>query len=174
MVITFGIANNAPADPGDLVSVLATSWAAAYPSSAIPSNITAVKAVARVAQEGDVPTVVEATIGTSGAAGTGLAPQNCAMLCTKQTGKSGRRHKGRWYLPWVMEADVGILGDLTTAARGANDSRMSGFRNALSAADLPMVLLHSTPKTGTAGLPDIVVGMATEAIIGTIRRRMRK
>lgn len=121
------------------------------------------------------------------AAGTSMPP-NTAFLVTKATGLGGRRGRGRMFLPGVAEAVADDSGVISTATLQAIQPRISGVLTDLSAAGIPMVVLHSPPtvwqlvggqprRVPTAGAvpnPTTVTALNVSNRVATQRRRLRR
>lgn len=116
--------------------------------------------------------------GSSGAA----LPNNCAMLVRKVTGLTGRRHRGRMYIPpcYFSESDVDARGFIATTPLTGLQTGLTAFMTAVTSggsheAFEQLELLH----TDNGGDPDLlaptpVTGLAIQPQLATMRKRMRR
>jgi hypothetical protein len=117
---------------------------------------------------------VEATLpdpAPGGNAGALMDPR-IACIYNKGTNVLGRRGRGRFYLPGVIDGEVGSNGQIEGAAATARNNHASSFLDKIQNPDDPLLglsmeLLHSTaPDT-----PTEVVGLSITPLIARIRRR---
>lgn len=103
-------------------------------------------------------------------------PQNCALLAHKRSAQSGRRHRGRFYVPGINEAEVNQAGVCSTALLNLYSARLTAFltgvRNSAKIAD--MVILHTLTGVGSVPAPTVVTSLIPDTVIATQRRRLRK
>ncbi len=103
-------------------------------------------------------------------------PQNSAYILQKRTNLSGRRNRGRLYLPGVGEVLVDAAGKMSATAITGVNGDAAGWLNAIKTTVTGitnMVVLHSTGISG-APPPTIVQQLLLDPILGTQRRRLRK
>lgn len=104
-----------------------------------------------------------------GGASIDSVSSNTAVLVRKASLVPGRRGRGRYFWPWAaadnVVSELGIWGSASVANF---QSGQEDFLDALTAADLPMVILHSG-----AGTPALVSSLSTQPLLATQRRRMR-
>lgn len=126
---------------------------------------------------------IQVTLGTASgdltAEGTSLAagPRSdemeapaVAMLIKKNTGLGGRQNRGRNFWPFMLsQDDLTETGDLSPVALADSQTAAFGFLSGLSAAGVPMVLLHRGSSDATDVTSYIVDGRAA-----TQRRRQRR
>lgn len=174
MVVTFGVGLDDPHTADEVASDCALAWMAAFATKPWTADITCTRATARVAEEGGPPTIGEASINQVGTGTAAMAPQNCATLLRKVTPRGGRRGRGRMYLPWVQEADINNVGQLTGTVITAYTAISGALLTALVSHQLHMVLLHTDTDTSTAPVPTAVTGMFCDPIIATQRQRLRR
>lgn len=112
------------------------------------------------------------------------ASVNNALLIEKRTGVSGRRNRGRFYIPAVDEIKVDIAGNVDTAYRALWQGYADAFLTALqtiAAGTGDMYILHSKgwdgavepADPGNAPAPTKVTSLVVKSKIGTQRRRLR-
>jgi hypothetical protein len=113
-----------------------------------------------------------------GIQGTGSAsplPQNCAALFHKRSATSGRRHRGRFYLPGLSEGAVDPAGRISAGEITAYNDLALSFLNSVNLSDdiQDMVIFH-TGIIGTLPPPTVVTLLNVDPVIATQRRRLRK
>jgi hypothetical protein len=131
----------------------------------------------------DGATAVRYTIprtGPGGIGGSGAAklPQNCAALIRKNSALGGRQHRGRMFLPNVLDepevSEVGVLSPaIITALSNAMNTWFATFTSGSVDDQYPMVILHNS--TGVIDTPDptLVSSLGVDTILSTQRRRLR-
>lgn len=132
-----------------------------------------------VGQDGGPPVVYESDLASQqGGAGGSPLPPNCAFLVRKRTSVSGRRGRGRMYLPGVPEALVNPAGYLSTEAAedlqaGVDNwyAELTGVPPGTSA--YPPVVLHRSEGAGAEPVPTPITLFQVETQIATQRRRLR-
>lgn len=176
--ITFGV-NPTETDPDVIADAAFTAFTAAGSvSSKIDSQCTIGPSSAYVGTDGTADLVgVGTATAVGGRVGSSTHPGS-AVLITKRTSRGGRRGKGRMYLPWaVPQSDVDEAGIILAADVSAMNTAVSLFRGNLTAASMPMVLLHKPSPPGTEhpsamGAPDIVNALICSNLIASQRRRL--
>jgi hypothetical protein len=116
-----------------------------------------------------------------GTASAGASPA-VAYLVQKQTALGGRQHRGRWYLPGVVEAEVSNAGVVGSGQVDNLNSDLVAFLADLETANIQGTLLHSNlrdPETGeeipdSAAEPDPITSMVCQGVAATQRRRQRR
>lgn len=103
------------------------------------------------------------------ATGDAIAPQVSALI-TKTTNTGGRRGRGRLFMPGLPESAVDQSGVVDPANRAALTGVWEDFREAIAAADLPMVVLHSSGSVA----PTTVTALSCQGQVATQRRRNRR
>lgn len=124
-----------------------------------------------VRQQGDtLEYSFEYNISTQGTQSISPPPANGSVLVKKNSSLSGKKNRGRFYLPpfGVTDADVDQNGNIGSASvaflQGYADSTLA----ALDTGGFPMVILHHG-----AGAPTVVESLTVESTIATQRRRIR-
>ena len=124
--------------------------------------------------------IYERTFGFPGSGATEKLPQNCALLVRKRSALTGRQGRGRMYIPNVLsDSVVNSVGVIQPSSVDAFQDVADLFLDALAnptepfAIASPMVLLHSTPKSGTLPEPNSVTSLTIDSTISTQRRRLR-
>lgn len=119
----------------------------------------------------------EALVGTAtssqlGGSAHNSPPPNCAVLVHKRTARGGRRGRGRLFIPWfVDETVVDETGTIQATWLGNLQTAMDAFLTGLSAAGLPMQILHGE-GISQEGTPNEVTSLTVDPIIATQRRRL--
>jgi hypothetical protein len=102
-------------------------------------------------------------------------PQNCAVLFHKRSNSTGRRNRGRFFLPGMSEGAVDPAGRLNAgevlAFSNLGAELLDGVKQTASIAE--MVILHSD-GVSTAPLPTVVTSIICDPVIATQRRRLRR
>jgi hypothetical protein len=102
-------------------------------------------------------------------------PQSVALLLQKRTGLSGRRNRGRMYLPGINEAVVDSRGQVLAASIASLNASLATWLGKFGTimADFDnMVILHSLGISG-APPPTVVTQMLVDPVAATQRRRLR-
>jgi hypothetical protein len=108
--------------------------------------------------------------------GTGGAgefpPPNCSLLVRKNTGRAGRKERGRMYWPLfsILDADVDDTGIIDPTVLGVITGNIADFKEQLDLSPFvdDIVLLHESAET-----PTVVISWGVESLLGTQRRRLR-
>jgi hypothetical protein len=105
-----------------------------------------------------------------------------ATLVKKSTAVSGRKHRGRFYIPYMAaESDINFAGDLAPASVATWQAAFSALLANLIADGIPMVIANKTlaidPITGKKYVTHIgrgpdVTSLTVEHIVATQRRRL--
>lgn len=167
-VITFGVDHDAGLLSANdvanaVLDAIDTTWQPAISSNV---QIGPVKADYN-SGGGPVPGFSDTSI--RGLAAQNSVPSNCALLVRKASILSGRANRGRFYLPWSLEeSDVSAIGIIDGSTVTDYQGLMDDFLTALSANDVPMVVLHSG-----AGTPAPVSALNVAGLVATQRRRLR-
>ncbi len=177
MAVTFGVKfdGQAPTNAQTTVEDLHTIFAStlfSIPHSSYRFEQTEMRFV--VAELGEPQVVVEVNpIQATGSANP--LPQNCAALFHKRSNVTGRRNRGRLYLPGLSEGAVDPAGRLNsgevTAYGGLANDWLNAVRLTESIAD--MVILHSD-GISSAPAPTVVSSITVDPVIATQRRRLRR
>lgn len=98
-------------------------------------------------------------------------PSNCAVLVKKQSGVSGRRNRGRMYLPLfnLATSNVDSLGQITPGSVTSRQASWTAFHVAVTASGMPPYILHNTSEIA----PRQCTGFLVDSKIATQRRRLR-
>ena len=114
----------------------------------------------------DVDRVLAPENGT--VSGDPMTPQ-VAYLVKKLTALGGRRNRGRFYLPGVVESKVDGAGNVLGAFQTTIQTSMDDFMTDTGAADIGVVILHSD-----GGTPTDVTSLQVEPKVATQRRRLKR
>jgi len=112
---------------------------------------------------------IQPRVGTSGFP---CPPPNCAHLVRKKTGRSGKQHRGRMYVPACLAPestinDAGVWDAEISFATHAG--HFQSWLDDMYSKFLPMVILHNDP----AEPPTPVTTLQLQQLLATQRRRMR-
>jgi hypothetical protein len=102
--------------------------------------------------------------------GLSTLPTNCSLLVQKHTALSGRRNRGRFYVPAysLSEGDINPNGVLDSAFYTTLQNRWDVFYDAIIAGGAQPVLFHSIELDSTP-----ITSFIVDIQIATQRRRMR-
>lgn len=131
-----------------------------------------------VGQDGAPPLIYESSQARvqGGATSVGL-PQNNAYLVRKRTDLSGRRGRGRFYVPGVVEGGVDHLGNLSGPLQTDRQTEWTAWYDDLTALVAgrlyPPVVLHRSEGIGEEPLPTPITQFIVDGRIATQRRRLR-
>lgn len=112
-------------------------------------------------------------------AGTATAavysPPSVSIIVSKNTGLRGRAHRGRMYMPGVVETSVGEDGRLDSGYVTAWQTLVDNLHTALlaDASIFSLSLLHSETSP-VANDPDILENFHVQTVVGTMRPRQRR
>lgn len=179
-VVTFGVdASEAESDPQTIGNrAMASMWSAF--SAHLGSGVKLAACQVTIGQDGeeDLRTYVPAGSDYTGQDSQAMLPQNCAALFRKNTGRGGRRHSGRFFMPSVLkEGTVDAVGNIAGFEHGELMTAGSVLLGELNSdpgngPPLPMYLLHGK---GLSEIPDPtkVTSIVADTVISTQRRRLR-
>ncbi len=175
-----------PSAAADLLRVT-DAWATHH--IALLSNaVTYLGTQSRVGVANGDPVVIEVAKLQAGGNVNSMLTRNTAALVKKTTARGGRRGRGRYFLPAVLqEAAVDQAGNLTVAMRNLIQTAATDLYGALKLIAGGPVLLHDDqvivgyssttgkPVYGTIvpGPPDPITALTADTRAATQRRRMR-
>ncbi len=185
MAITYGLSVvttfPTPTDAQTIAANLHTEFTTRIVTPLMSNAYTCTQTEIQLVQtSGTAPQVYVSASAVVGGSTSPVAPQNTAFLIQKRTAKSGRRGRGRFYLPGVQETNVDAAGQVLAAHLSTANSAFAGFltaaNNIVGVDDL--VLLHqlTPPATNPATLPapDKILSLIMDSRVATQRRRLRK
>lgn len=129
------------------------------------------------------PDIGVATVAVVGSEVGTAAVQNTAYLIHKRSTDSGRRGRGRWYLPGVAEGDVSAVGAVGAGRIASLNLALTAFLARFGAGaltDVQAVILHGVAdpaiESPPVGFPDpsVITSMNVDPIVATQRRRLRR
>jgi len=95
-------------------------------------------------------------------------PPNNALLVRKVSSTSGRRGRGRMFLPYSLpDAAVNQVGVIDGTSLGVRQSALNDWLTAMTTADYPLVILHNNAST-----PSTVTALQVDSMIGVQKRRL--
>lgn len=172
--VTFGA--NVASPPYTLTDLNAMATAALAELPAAMIDVDRISGItAYVANDGP-PTILQVALDIEGTNVGNALPQNCAIIVSKNTGLGGRWNKGRLFWPSIIEAQVNENGALVSGYI----SNMDGYLNAFMGETInpsgdcnlsSWVVFHDETLEL---LPTPIIGLTTEPVIGTQRRRLRR
>lgn len=172
---TLGVDTRLEGELDDYLLDVLTSWSGAgnvLASSSFDARLTAVNI--RLTNQTDTgPIIYELPIGVTGTRTGDAQPPNVAALFRRNTARGGRRGRGRLYLPsgYLSEVDV-LEGGVIASARRTQltDMGINILSGATSLDGTVPVLLHNDNVVP----PDPITSLATQQLVATMRRRLRK
>lgn len=178
MAITTGFHDTFP-DPEDADGIAEEIYNAfvgtglIFQVNAVGTPLSAVRCDVKIAREAE-PFIRQGSFvqSTQGTRSTSGPPSNVALFVRKTSGFLGRRYKGRMYLPaqFLKNDDVSPTGAIEpSSALPTLQTRMTATYDAMVAAQLPPVILHTTGSP----TPTPVTGFSVQPVIATQRRRLR-
>jgi hypothetical protein len=179
MAVVFGVDVTASTQENRLPSFIHGSFLVDW-DALMPDTVTLTRTVVALGGDPGPGAVYEEASGSVGNSAAALIPQNSAILLRKNTARGGARGRGRMFLPWAYESGTSNLGvllsqDVTAFTAAANSwlARLITPGAGFQGGPAPMVLLHSSGGVTTPGLPDPVLSMTCDNVIGTQRTRLR-
>lgn len=197
MLVTFGVRPTVgPFDAQHLLRLESAWRTAILPNMSV--DLSLVRTTVSVAQDGGDPILFErapATAAPGTAAGT-VFPPNVAIIIRKLTALGGRRGRGRFFLPGMLESFADNAGFVSSSSQSSLNTAFATYLTALGAAagagEKPVIplLLHNNSSTttrstgggtttititeGAAGpVPTVITGYQCDPKVGTQRRRLR-
>lgn len=132
-----------------------------------------------VGTDGGDPFVYSSTGFTgNGQTSSNMLPQNCALLVQKRSLFSGKRNRGRMYVPLIVrEAQVDNVGVIDGTELADYQAAFNAWYNLLTDEDnipgpLSPVILH-TAGAGFSGPPTAIASFRCDNVIATQRKRLR-
>lgn len=170
--LTYGC-NPTSSDPAVVANSIVGCWLGPGSlNTKLDSSVTMTEVTVRLGTDGGEDLVGSATSTATGVPAYATPPPNVAILVHKRTARGGRRGRGRFFLPWMVQAnDVGETGNLLAATRTALETACNAFRTLHATDPGPIVLLHR-PGLTSSGPPDVVTAMQVMALVATQRRRL--
>lgn len=156
-----------------------TAWQAQ-----LDTNVTIGPTSIRIGNGTDVQAVAVSNVANvAGTRALSSPPPNNNMLIKKLTGASGKRNRGRFYLPWsIDEAGVDEVGILTSGEVSGAQTRATAWLTGLTTDQTPMVVAQRFLVPNPSPPPDecvdhidassVVTQLVVESLIGSQRRRI--
>lgn len=167
-VVTIGFTNDADQSAAGCVADFVTAFTASGIMANLSSAIETTKARAKLGPDDTGPFAEQAMSIGGGGAATAVSPQ-VSFLVRKQTTHGGRKGRGRFYLPGVLEADVGSGGLVAPLVVSALQADVETLRTGMEGLDIPPALLHDDLVTGAYP----ITGFVVDPTVATQRRRLR-
>lgn len=185
-LVTWGLKTVAGVFSGSDMTDLADAWGTAVVEPLMSTNTGFLRTTASNA--GGV--VLEHDSSIEGTKVGSFGPVSNAVIVEKRSAESGRRNRGRVYLPILTDADVDENGRVDIDLRDDAVTAVTAFRTAaLAIANVEdLVILHSKgwgeintddPREpvpadpGNAPPPTVITHFTSRPILGTQRRRVR-
>lgn len=177
--ITFGVdVSVAAGDTEAVFDTISDAWTNSFgPNLAIGMATTAYTLT--IGSDGPDNLILRRDVNQPGTSDTGKLPQNCALLVRKVSALGGRKNRGRFFVPGVLNEgqvdNVGVIAPaLVDAFNVASALMLSNLElgGATSSTPAPMVILHN-PGLGSLPVPTPVTDLSVSPVIATQRRRLR-
>lgn len=99
-----------------------------------------------------------------------------SAVVRKTTALAGRAYRGRIALPagFLDEADISAAGYMSSGFVATLQAVITASLNAMSAANLPMYIIHGPNNLGVTPAPTLVSAMTMDTLTGSQRRRLRR
>jgi hypothetical protein len=165
--IAIGFDNNAVLSAADLAAVIGALWATEV-MPLFSETITLEKVKVKYGPN-DTGAEGTANIGVPGTLANEPMPPNVALLAKKVTAAGGKKNAGKMFVPAIPEADSDGGGLLIPARLAAWNDALEAFFDGMTAADVPIVVLHSDVTT-----PTTVLALDVEQKLATQKRRLRR
>jgi hypothetical protein len=169
-----GIKTNASTELG-IAQTLGTTFISRL-SAFGPSTLTLQEVYVRLGA--DVGTGVSYTepYAATGASSSAGASPGVAYLIRHQTGLGGRRGRGRWYLPGVIEPQVDQGGVVLPTFVASVNTALTGMLGDLSTAGIPLAVGHRYPEffTGPKLVPNVITTSFLDSKVASQRKRQRR
>lgn len=125
-------------DVDNVMAVLSTWWTSGQDGEAsLKSLVSSLCTLDYITCQKIQPTPPAAvrtlSVGTAGTSGSSALPPQCAVVLSLRTALSGRRYRGRMYLPGIPTSKVTSNGTLTTTDRQAYADSAKGMMVAMDA-----------------------------------------
>lgn len=188
MLTTLGVVLEDPDPFLDCVNDIDAAWKAELAAMACDAYQLD-STVLYVGEAGGATSVYESTnAAVPGAISGNALPQNNALLVTKVTALSGRRMRGRMFIPAVQAAAVTETGTMSGSTIDTWQPMLDDYLTAVNAVlGVAAVLLHGPatewvlvngqprrqPVAGAYPGPTLIASLRLESTISTQRRRLR-
>lgn len=182
MVSTLGfkLAEGTNAADVDAAADFYNGWRTGFPDDSLMEGWALVGATVRFGPVGVGPVQIHDAINNGTSTGTST-PNNCAILVRKNSAFSGRKNRGRMFLPsgYMAENHVdqrGIMDNtlLTNVSAQMESFRAFMFDNPDSPYERPEIFHLDTGADPDLLAPTPITGFAVQPQIATQRRRMRR
>ncbi len=142
--------------------------------STIDSSVLMQGVSVQIGQDGGPPTIGESTTeAVFGARVMASVTPNVALLVKKKTSLGGRKHRGRWYIPWaVNESDADENGFILAADVQIAQTQMNNTLANLSGSGVALHILHNFVAGSPTPAPTQVNQLLVDPLVGTQRRRL--
>ena len=100
--------------------------------------------------------------------GTPVMPNQCAVVASLRTGRSGQSYRGRMYLP-LLKSGLGLNGEMDTFEPQAVSDAVATCISAIGAGPGPVAVVSVTQSSAVP-----VTSVEVDSIIDTQRRRRNK
>lgn len=177
--ITFGVdLSEAGGDYDAVLNTIAHAWENTFGENLTNQAVTSAY-ILTIGQDAADNLIVRRDVNVRSQSDTPKLPQNCALLVAKNTELGGRKNRGRFFLPGVLnEGAVNNIGVIDPGVVSAFQIQATQMKNDMllggtpDGVKCPMVILHNA-GAGTTPPPTPVVSLSVSSVIATQRRRLR-
>lgn len=177
--ITFGVdLSEAGGDHDAVIDTISDAWNNTF-AKQLTNTAATTAYILTVGQDGPDNLIIRRDVNVRSESDTGKLPQNCALLVSKNTELGGRKNRGRFFLPGVLnENAVNNIGVIEPGTVTVYQGYATQFKDTLlqggvtSQVACPMVILHNA-GVGATPPPTPVISLTVSSVIATQRRRLR-
>lgn len=177
--VTFGIDSGAYAGRYEELAAGIAAAAAGTWQQDMHTSTTMTAVVMTVGQTGSDNLIIRVGTNLPGTSTQAKLPQNCALLVSKNSALGGRKNRGRFFIPNMLnDTAVDQVGVIDGGTRSSYETQFALFLLALEEGDFggvsqsaPMVILHN--EGVNVPDPTLVTSLSVSGTISTQRRRLR-
>ncbi len=157
--------------PDDAAGEVETAWEASGIMEELTQQVVITSIMVKFGPNLTGPSAV-LSVGIGGDIDNPCVPANTTILLHKNTAAGGRAGSGRMYLPGAADDDVSNTSEFNPGRVANLTAAATTLLGDLTAADLPMVLLHGEGSPIT--VPTFVTSITCDGKVATQRRRLRR
>lgn len=172
--VVFGVDVGLSGDASTLADGVQSIWHQ-HMDTQMDSGVVVGPTIARVGTASGEAIVGEASSATSGLVDGATPPPNVAVLCKKSTERSGRRGRGRMFVPWwCPESAIDEAGVISGAALADLNTTWNDFLGELVISGYQMVILHdvSPGQSTLPGAPTPVTAGVVDPRVSSMKKRL--
>ncbi len=141
-----------------------------------PSTLTLESVYVRFGLDGGTGPSFTDVANVTGASSSAPASPGVAYLIRLSTALGGRRGRGRWYLPGVLEPQVDAGGNVLGTFISSVDAALALYLSDMSNSSLPLAIGHRYPSGAavTPQVPTVITQAKIDARLASQRKRQRR